>query len=465
MGSRSLAPYPPADAAQGFQAAPEALIAAVEADSPADDAGFTPGCCIVGVNGRPLRDMIDWQWQTADDAIELEYIDTEGDRGFVELEREEGEPWGFSFDTVVFDGVRRCRNACTFCFMRQLPSGMRPTLYVRDDDYRLSFLGGTFVTLTNVNPEDEARIMEQHISPLRVSLQASNPEVRRRLIGAHAAHGLQVFDRLLAAGIEAHVQIVLVPGENDGAVLQETLEWAYERPGILNVGIVPLGYTRHQRIFTRSFNETDQALEVIRDVEVFQARALVQRGFPWVYLADEFFVNAYGAQVLEQLPPADFYVGFELFEDGIGMLRSFADDWREACESGAADVCAKAARRAGKTIRFICGFALRFALDALLAESPLRDCFVPLYVENRFFGGNVDVTGLLCGCDIASAVAFEAASCPDALFVLPDVVFNDDALTLDDMTLEDMEKAAGVPLAVVSCNASDFLVQIAGLLA
>lgn len=144
------------------------------------------------MDGAPLRDIIDWRWLTADDDITVGYIDLDGEAGVVELEREPGERWGFEFDGVLFDSVKLCRNACVFCFMRQLPDGVRPSLVLRDDDFRLSFLAGTFVTLTNLKPEDEARIIEQHISPLRVSLHASEPELRRRMIGKHAAHGLQL---------------------------------------------------------------------------------------------------------------------------------------------------------------------------------------------------------------------------------------------------------------------------------
>ena len=162
--------------------------------------------------------------------------------------------------------------------MRQLPDGVRPSLVLRDDDFRLSFLSGTFVTLTNLKPEDEARIIEQHISPLRVSLHASEPDLRRRMIGKHAAHGLAALDRLLAAGIEAHAQIVLMPGVNDGDALRETLEWAWERPGINGVGIVPLGFTKHQTALHESFTTPEAARGVIDVIAPFQQRARAERG-------------------------------------------------------------------------------------------------------------------------------------------------------------------------------------------
>ena len=455
-----------ASAARARSAASGALVVGVDPETPADDAGFEPGCRITSVDGRPLRDLIDWRWLSSDDVITVGYVDLDGEEGEVELVREEGEPWGFSFDGAVFDGVRQCRNACTFCFMRQLPAGLRPSLTLRDDDFRLSFLAGTFVTLTNLTAADERRIVEQRISPLRVSLHASDPDVRRALIGRHAQHGLDALDRLLDAGIEAHTQIVLVPGANDGAELERTLAWVQARPGILDVGIVPLGYTRHQTSFDRSFNEPDQARAVLATIAPFQERARAERGTPWVFAADEFYRNAYRDDVLGNLPPAADYGDFSMFEDGIGILRSCADDWRAAVRGGAAGRCARVLSAADARATYIAGCALRETFPALIAESPLKGLFEPLFVENRFFGGNVDVTGLLCGEDVAAAIraaSADPASSGRILFLLPRVMFNDDGETLDGWTLEDVRKAANCPVSVVSCTPTEYLGEIVEL--
>lgn len=458
-----MAVYPNEDivrAASG-KARVAARIASVEPFSPADDAGFEPGCLITSIDGQPVRDIIDWRWLASDDVITVGYVDLDGDDGEVELEREEGEDWGFSFEGVVFDGVKQCRNACTFCFMRQLPKGMRPSLTLRDDDFRLSFISGTFVTLTNLAAEDEQRIIEQRISPLRVSLHAVDEEVRRPLIGRHAAHGLAALDRLLAQGIEAHAQIVLVPGANDGDALINTLNWAYERPGVLNIGIVPLGYTRFQDLFDHSFNDPDAARAVIDAIAPFQERALAERGTPWVFAADEFYRNAYGDAVLDNLPDAGHYGDFSMFEDGIGIIRSYVDDFRAACDQGITARFAEAlSASAFDQVRFVVGEAMEPFMSQLIAECGLAGKLVPLVVANRYFGGNVDVTGLLTGCDIADAV--KAAE--PALFCIPSVVLNDDGVTLDDMNVADVEKAAGANVAVVSCNPSDFLVEIIDLI-
>lgn len=443
---------------------PRALVRAVVPASPADDAGFEAGCYVTGVDGRPVRDIIDWRWLADGDVMELGYIDLDGDEGVVELERDEGEEWGFEFEGVVFDGVKQCRNACTFCFMRQLPDDMRSSLTLRDDDFRLSFLAGTFVTFTNLGPEDEQRIIEQHISPLRLSLHASDAEVRRRMIGKHAGHGIDVLERLLAAGIEFHAQIVLVPDQNDGAVLEETLAWAYSRPGIKDVCIVPLGFTKHQSVFDRSFNDPVSSRAVMDLVVPFQQRALAERGSMWAYPADEFYHNAYGPQLLSNLPPSAHYGDFGMFEDGVGIIRSFVDDWEQAEREGLPERAAAALRASGLRVRYVAGCATRHFLGPLVANSPLAGLFEPLFVKNDFFGGNVDVTGLLCGCDIVAAVRRACAQNGErTVFVLPQVMFNDDSVTLDDMSLEDMKIGAGATLAVVSCNASDFLSEIIDL--
>ncbi len=466
-----MSQYPPKDFERAPLGRPAARISAVAADSPAYDAGFEPGCLIVSVDGQPVRDIIDWRWLSGEESIVVGYIDLDGEAGEVELWREPGEDWGFEFEGLVFDDVRQCRNACTFCFMRQLPAGMRPSLSLRDDDFRLSFLVGTFVTLTNLTPADEVRIIEQRISPLRVSLQASNADVRRRLIGAHAQSGLDALERLLAAGIEFHAQIVLVPGENDGDLLVETLRWAYERPGILTIGIVPLGYTRHQTMFDRSFNDCAASRDVLALVQPFQQRALAERGTPWVFAADEFYRNAYRDDLLSHLPPTRFYGDFAMFEDGIGIIRSTVDDWKQAEAEGIIACAATALREAGKTACLIAGCAQREFLAPLVEHARIADVFYPLYVPNAFFGGNVDVTGLLTAEDIVGAIKL-LLDCEslergrtDRLFLLPSVIFNDDGLTLDGLTLADMEKTAGQTLHVVSCSPAEYFNDIIAILA
>ncbi|WP_139653245.1 DUF512 domain-containing protein [Raoultibacter phocaeensis] len=434
----------------------KAPIAQVAEQSPFDDAGFYPGCFVTAIDGKPVRDIIDWRWLTAGDEMEVSYIDAEGDAGTVVLEREPGEGWGVQFRGAIFDEVKLCRNACTFCFMRQLPDDVRPSLVLRDDDFRLSFLQGTFVTLTNLTEEDEKRIVSQHISPLRVSLHAVSPDVRRGLIGRHAPHGIAALDRLLEAGVEVHAQIVLLPGVNDGEELMNTLAWAYGRSGIRSVGIVPIGFTKHQRTFSKSFNDEGDARAVIELIEPFRARALAERNTPWVFAADEFYRNAYPNDLLDHLPPASHYGAFEMFEDGIGIIRSFVDDWEASAEEEAR--LASVLEQHDAQVGYAVGYAQREFLIPLIERGPLRERFRVLPVKNEYFGGNVDVTGLLTASDIVR----EIGPLADLDFVaLPAVMFNVDNMTLDDWDLGKLQNEVSVPLGVVSCNASEYFGQIA----
>lgn len=442
---------------------PCAVIAAVAPDSPAYDAGFEPGCCITAVNGEPLRDIIDWRWQSADDVVTLSYIDREGDSGEVMLERYPEEDWGIEFDGVVFDQIKLCRNSCTFCFMRQLPANMRPSLSLRDDDFRLSFLSGTFVTMTNITPEDEARILQQRISPLRVSLHAISPDVREKLIGKHAPHGLAVIERLLEQDIEMHAQIVLVPGVNDGEELERTLEWAYAHPAMVEVGIVPLGYTRHQDIFQRSFNSPFAARNVLKLIAPFQKQARSQRKCTWVYAADEFYRNAYQDRMIDMLPSASFYGDFGMFEDGVGIIRTFIDDWEKCEGKGIVQKLSGELEASGKKAVMVVGYAMMPFFEQLVARSPLKDAFRVFPVENRFFGGNVDVTGLLTSYDVAHALTGEVSNDTD-IVVIPKVVLNDNGIMLDDGTINDICEQTGVMVHAVSCNPSGFLREIRNLL-
>lgn len=444
----------------GDPARTAAVILEVEEDSPAYDAGFEPGCKICAVDGHPLRDVIDWQWYSADDEIELSYIDLDGESGTVVLEREEGENWGITFDGAVFDGIRTCRNACVFCFMRQLPEESRDTLVLRDDDWRLSFLQGNFVTLTNLSEEDAELIIERQVSPLRVSLHAITPELRKKMIGKHALHGVAMLERLLEGGIEVHAQIVLVPGINDGDELKKTLAWAYTHPGIENVGIVPLGFTKHQTRFEKSFNDPDDARAVVDAVEPFQRYALEERGHPWVHLADEFYCNAYPGDVLAHIPPASHYGDFSMFEDGIGIVRSQIMEWDDAAEDIAR--LAKVLEEYDAHVYYALGEAQRDCMAAMMDESELSGRLIPLLVKNEYFGGNVDVTGLLCGCDVAHAI--RGVSAHDYV-VLPRIMFNADGYTLDDMTVDDIRDTAGIPVTVVSCSVPEFIEQIEELVA
>ena len=267
--------------------------------------------------------MIVWLWEADDDTVELEVFDPrDGTVTPVELDRFPGEDWGLEFDGPIFDGMRTCVNACVFCFMTMLPKGGRSTLYIRDDDYRLSFLQGNFVTLTNLSDEDVQNVIQRNMSPMNVSVHAVSPDVRRRMMGRNAQRGMDVLEAIMAAGIEIHAQIVLCPGMNDGEELEKTLRFCEEHEQITSLGIVPLGFTKHQNRFSWSYSDKPElARETIAMIRPYQDRAFERFGRHTFQMSDEFYLDA-GIDP----PEADFYDGYPQYYDGIGMIRSYLDE-------------------------------------------------------------------------------------------------------------------------------------------
>lgn len=416
-----------ADYASTRPQATGAWVAAVEEGSPAWEAGIEPGMRIVTVNGVAPRDLIDWRWEADGASCELSVFDPrDGTTTACELWREPGQDWGVDFTDVLFDGIRTCVNACQFCFMAMLPPEARPTLTLRDDDYRLSFLQGNFVTLTNVTDEEAERIVECGLSPMNVSIHAITPEVRRSLIGRRADRGIEVLERLLAGGVEVHAQIVLCPGINDGPELEATLDWVEARPGITSLAIVPLGYTRHSRRFHSSYSDDVEASRaVVRLLEPYQERARGTLGITRFQLSDEFYVDA-----RLPVPPAETYDGYPQFYDGIGMLRSFLDETELVRRTRARDFAAVDAALGEKDLEalLVCGEAARETIDALCRAVSPSGRVRTFAVRNDYFGGDVNVTGLIVAQDLLAQLPRDLAG---TLVVLPEVMFNFDRLTLD----------------------------------
>lgn len=427
MSELNVPPYAAAAAPYGTGSASPAMgatVVSVRDESPAWEAGIESGMIVTEVNGRPLTDMIVWLWEADSDSVELTVLDpADGMSERCVLSRGIGEDWGLEFDGAVFDGMRTCVNACAFCFMTMLPAHMRSSLYIRDDDYRLSFLQGNFVTLTNMDDADVADVISRRLSPMNVSLHAVSPEVRRRLMGRNAARGMEVLGRLMEAGIEIHAQIVLCPGINDGPELERTLDFCERHPEITSLGIVPLGYTRHQSRFTSSYSDdAGAARAVIESVAPYQARARERLGRTVFQLSDEFYLDA-GIEV----PPAELYDGYPQYYDGIGMIRSYIDEARElACESERLERISRALADRGLDLAVVSGEGAAETVSGFVSAGPLSGRVIA--IRNDYFGGNVDVTGLICACDLLSQVGERL----DGLMLfLPDVMFNADGLTLD----------------------------------
>lgn len=388
---------------------------------------------ILEVNGKKLSDIIDLSFQFADEEIEILIEHPDGEREIIEFEKDFDEELGAEFSSAVFDGVRRCKNHCVFCFVDMIAPKMRKTLSVKDDDYRLSFLYGNFITLTNLTDADFERIKNFHLSPLYVSVQAMNPEVRQKLLRTPAAANIQKdLDKLEAAGAEYHTQVVLCPGLNDGAELDFTIsEILKRRPHALSLAIVPVGVTKYRRDkFPLTQFDKAGAKKVIRQVEKFQKKIREESGKTFVYLGDEFYFLAG-----EEMPPENFYDGFPQIENGIGMTRNFIEEFRREKKIFAGE-------NSGMKIDVVAGTSIAGVLKNLAREESEKNSGLDvkiLPVVNNFFGSTVNVSGLLTGGDIIDALKKNNRE-RDKILIPGTALRAGEETFLDDVTVDDMRK-------------------------
>lgn len=409
------------------------LISDVRKNSLAEAAGIMPGEKLVSVDGVQVKDIIELSFYTSDYEVELELENPAGQRRQVHIDKYPDEDLGLEFEAAVFDKVSTCYNNCIFCFVDQMIPGMRPGLYVRDDDYRLSFLYGNFITLTNLKEEDFQRIIQTHMTPLYVSVHATDAQVRCQMMhNRFAGELMEKLERLFAAGIEVHTQIVCCPGYNDGEVLAKSFADLYAHyPQVLTMAVVPVGITKHReglyplRTFTK-----DEAALLIDQVTAWQQRCREETGKTFIYLGDEFYLLA-GREV----PTAEWYDGFPQLENGIGLTRSFLDEWQENLAiMGSYQPTADAVIPVGESAFAV----LQPLMEQLNGQFGSRHSFVP--VPNSFFGGKVNVTGLLTAGDILQTLESMPKDGSKRV-ILPAVVLNNDKLFLDDKSLEQFKSA------------------------
>lgn len=418
-------------------------VQSVAPDSLGADLGLTPGYELRAVNGRELGDFLDWEFLTADDHFVLLANSPAGDLMEFDVERPEGVPLGVELEPPR---IRRCANRCDFCFVDGLPEGMRNTLYIRDDDYRLSFRYGNFATLTNLKQQDIERIVAYRLSPLYVSVHATDPVIRRRLLrNPRAPAILPQLKEFAVCGIRFHTQIVLQPGVNDGAVLRSSLEDLYALGNaVLSVSVVPVGlteYSKHHLVREPTLEECRAALAV---VERFAARARRDRGRHWVYGSDDLYLVA-GVP----LPPAARYDDFGQVENGVGSVRYLQ---RRIAEQ--ADLMpGLAGRRIGVCTGTAMGRLMQQVLDDLRALTTATFELLPL--TNDLFGPSVTSAGLLPGRTLLGALRDRRDL---DLALLPAEAVNDDGCFVDDMSVETLQDA--VPLAIrLSYHFTDALAE------
>jgi putative radical SAM enzyme (TIGR03279 family) len=406
-------------------------VARVVADSIAQEIGISPGTELLTVNGRALGDFLDWEFLTADDELIIEARMPDGEDVIYEIERPEGETLGVELEPP---SVRRCANRCEFCFIEGLPKGLRKNLYIRDDDYRLSFAYGNFATLSNMKERDEQRIIEYRLSPLYVSVHATPWDARRVLLNNPKVPNIvDQLTRLAAHGIQFHCQMVVVPGLNDGQVLEQSLTDLWNLgDAVISVALVPVGLTQFSHLYTGQSMSADRARGLLDVVARWSARASEERGDPWVFGSDELYLLA-GVE----LPDAAHYGDYAQIENGVGSVTSLRERVREGLS--------RLPRLDGRRVGVVTGTSMAPLMPGLLAQltSATGAQFVLIPTTNSLFGPTTTTAGLLVGADIRRAL--ENRRDLD-LALIPAETINDNGLFLDDEPFITVRESLPMPV-------------------
>lgn len=430
-------------------------ISRVLPGSIAEELEIQEGDVLLSINGRAVKDIIDYLFLISDEYLELEVRKADGEVWLLEIEKDYDEELGLEFSHPIMDHARNCRNKCVFCFIDQLPEGMRETLYFKDDDSRLSFLQGNFVTLTNVSEEELQRMIDYNISPINVSIHTTNPQLRVKMLGNRFAGA--IYERLKLLGehrVEMNGQIVLCPGFNDGSELDRTLKDLRDLPGGLSsVAIVPIGLTKFREgLAEMNGYDGESAGRVIDQVEKWQSYFLETSGTRFVFLSDEFYVLAG-----RQRPNAEAYEGFAQLENGVGLmtkLESELSDALAACEydGGLREVSIATGTSA---YSFILGLAERIM-------EKFENCRIRVFeVENEFFGKSITVAGLITGSDLMKRLKDCVKG--QELIIPKSMLKSGEPIFLDDITVDELEKALDVKVLPTEVEGEAFLSAILGL--
>jgi putative radical SAM enzyme (TIGR03279 family) len=430
-------------------------VLAVEPGGLAARAGLRPGDRLLRVNGQGLRDLVDFHVQAGEEALAID-VDRGGRPCSVQLERKWGRDLGLECEPPAPAEISTCANKCVFCFIHQLPPGLRKSLYVKDDDYRLSFLHGNYITLTDLPESEIERIVDLRLSPLYISVHATDPVLRHFLLGSPKTIKGDLMERLRrlsAAGIRLHAQIVLCPGLNDGPHLARTVRELGElHPGVATVAVVPVGLTRHRDgLYPLRSITPAEAGATLAAIHGWQADFHARHGTRLVFAADELYLLAG-----EPIPPAAAYEGFAVVEDGVGLVRRFEDDFRR--------IAARPGRRAWRGARAatlvtgeLFGPILGRLLEGLRVPG-LRTEIVA--VRNEFFGRAITVAGLLTGQDVARALA--GRSLGDVVLIPRVALTETKGVFLDDAAPEDLARHLAVPVVTVDSSARGLVGALLG---
>jgi putative radical SAM enzyme (TIGR03279 family) len=406
-------------------------VSHVHPGSIADELGILPGTQLLAVNGRELADFIDWEFLTSDEELEIAATLPDGESVLFEVERPEGEPFGVELEPPT---IRRCANRCEFCFIEGLPKGLRKPLYVRDDDYRLSFAYGNFATLSNLKERDFERIIEYRLSPLYVSVHATPWEARKKLLNnRRVPNVVEQLSRLKAGGIQYHCQMVIVPGLNDGDVLEQSMQDLWDLgEAVLSIALVPVGVTQFSHLYTGRPMDAERSASILATVERWEERALAERGDRWVYGSDELYLLAGRA-----LPDPEHYGDFSQIENGVGAVTALRQRVAEALPDFP--------RLDGKRIGVVTGTSMAALMPPLLAQIAERTGarFELLPTANSLFGDTTTTAGLLVGADIRRALAGRTDL---DLALIPAECINESGVFLDDESFVAVRESLPIPV-------------------
>ncbi|NPV74389.1 MAG: DUF512 domain-containing protein [Pelotomaculum sp.] len=415
-------------------------IARVGRGSIAEECGLKAGDWIVAINGEPVRDLIDFRFLEAEEKLNIDVKKADGEEWVLEVEKDYDQSLGIEFGEMGFGRIKRCSNKCVFCFVDQMPSGLRRSVYVKDDDYRLSFWSGSFITLTNLGSKELERIVKQRLSPLYISVHATNPKLRAEMLGNPKAGLVMEQLRYLAAGgIEMHAQVVLCPGLNDGEELEKTIaDLAGLWPAVNSLAVVPVGLTRFRKglYALRSFNP-EEARRLVCWLGLKQEEYLLEMGSPFVFPSDEFYLLAG-----EPVPPAERYAGFPQAENGVGLTRLFLDEWKKTEKN----LPGQAAPLKAVLITGVLGEKVLRPIVRRLNEIKNLEVSIKV-IKNYFFGEQVTVAGLLTGRDLLNQIG--PGETGDVL-LLPSVMLRKEgAVFLDGLTLKGLARRLKACVAAV----------------
>lgn len=429
-----------------------ASVLRIESGSIAEEIGIEPGDKLLTINGHEVRDILEYRYLISEYEVELEIEKKDGSIDCVVVENDY-EDLGIEFCSGLIDDAQSCRNKCIFCFIDQLPKGMRETVYFKDDDTRLSFLQGNYVTLTNMNDEEIDRMINMHISPINISVHTTNPELRKMMLSNRFAGRLyDIMKKFAANKMYMNCQIVLCPGINDGAELDRSInDMTALYPYVNSLAVVPVGLTRYRDGLypLRQFTDSECA-EVIAQVEAHQKRIYAEHGTRLVYLSDEFYLNA-----KLPVPKPEEYEGFPQMDNGVGLVASMQEEIAAAVDM----IDEKIQNR---SVMIATGeMAYPFISKMARSVSEKSGVRVDVYaVKNEFFGGGVNVAGLVCGGDIINQLK-DKPKCD--ILMMPQVMLRDgEEVFLDDTTVEDIKNALGMKTVFSENDGYDFVEKIIG---